>query len=279
MPKKPAESVAPASPPPADDAPREALWEKDGSWYHRDETESEYGPFPTRAAAEFSLKECLYELEGFRPPVRPDLEAKMREIWAMEAEVANMEEAFKDAKARLKVMTEHELTELVTDRDLNFGVRFDDGREFTFEPKMYCSLPEKSKAVGFQYLAEHEAGHLLKRTIILRLGNNSETLARDLAKSISRLLPQYEVSLRIGKGPTALFEALKQLIADAGLKIEMEEGRELAGATLRSYVTKQMHLGKKLPPAFEVYAPMVAIAAASKSASPSQDGLESARTE
>lgn len=277
MPKKRAETE-PASPTtdsaPAD-APPPSLWEKDGAWYHRDETESEYGPFPTKEAAEFSLKECLYELQGFRPPVRPDLEAKMREIWATEAEVRNMEEAFKDAKARLKVMTEHELTELVTDRDLNYGVRFDDGREFTFERKMHCSLPERSKPEGYVYLEGVEAGHLIKRTITLKLGNNSETLARDLAKSIRRLLPQYEVSLRIGKTPSALVEALKQLIKDMGLEIEVEEGRELAGSTLRSFVTKQLHLGKTLPPAFEVYAPMVAVLAAGPSSSPAPAEEES----
>lgn len=273
MPKKPAEPETPPA-----DAPRPDVWEENGEWFHRDETESVYGPFPTKEAAAWGLKEYLHDLEGWRPPVLPALEAKMREIWAAQAEVANLEETYKNAKARLKVMEEHELTELVTERELNDGVHFDDGREFTFERKLFVSLPEANKPDGFRYLNESGAGHIIKRSLILRLGNDSEVLARDLAKSVRRLLPQYEVSLRIGKAPSALVEALKQLITDMGLEIEVEQKEELPGASLRSYIVKQQKLGQPLPAAFEVYAPMMAIAAASKSPVV-QDGLESARTE
>lgn len=237
-----------------------SVWEWKGDWYHRDETESIYGPFPTKELAQGAFEDYVdVVLEGKRPKILPAQLAKLEEIWALQDEVANDEEALKNKKARLALAEEHELGELLTERELNSGVRLEDGREFEFERKLHCGVNKEDREAAHGYLETSGAGAVLKRAFTIKIGNNSQTLGVELARAIRKLLPQYEISVRVGKAPEALREALKEIIAASGLSVELEESTELPGSSLRSWVTKQMKLGQPVPECFGVYAPMKAI--------------------
>lgn len=261
MPKKKAGPATPPADAPPPPEPKN-VWAEEGKWYHRDETESVYGPFETEEAAQWAFKSYCHSLEGWRPPARPELEALISETERAQDEVLNLEEAYKNAKARLRLLEESDLAELLTEEELNHGVRLEDGREMTFERTLHCSLPEAGKEEGFAYLLANGFDALLKRTLSLRLGMNSTETAVEFRALVVKMLPQYEVSVRVGKAPDALVAALKEMVRAAGLSIEVEEKLELPGSTLRSFVQKQGKLGKPLPKCFEVYAPMKAIMAA-----------------
>lgn len=236
------------------------VWEWKEKWYHRDETESIYGPFLTEALAMDAFTDyCDCVLEGKRPMIRPAQLAKLEEIWKLQDEVANDEEALKNKKALLALAEEHDLGELLTERELTNGVRLADGREFTFERKMHCGVNKDQRDAAYAFLDEAGADAILKRTLSISLGRDSKAAGNLLRVAVSAILPQYEVSVRAGKAPELLVAALRQILKDAGLTAEVEETVELPGASLRSWIVKRMKLGQSVPECFGVYSPMKAI--------------------
>jgi hypothetical protein len=193
-----------------------------------------------------------------RPVASPELEAKIREFNSLDNEVAELEQRLGDVKARRKYCGEHEMIE-VTDPDVRAsGVILSDGTEWEFEQRYECSVKEDDKAAAFQFLEEHEAGNLLKRRITLAFGKDSRDRVVAFRAQLARLLPQYEVGLRVGKAPGTLVDAIKELLEAAGLfpVVDVSEELELPGATMRAWVIKQLKLGQTLPGAFSVYAPL-----------------------
>lgn len=236
------------------------VWEWKGEWFHRDETESIYGPFLTEELATDAFTDyCDVILEGKRPMIRPSQFAKLQEIWQLQDEVANDEEALKNKKALLALAEEHDLGELLTERELTNGVRLADGREFTFERKLHCGVNKDQRDAAYAYLDEAGADAMLKRTLSISLGRDSKSAGDLLRIAVAAILPQYEVSVRAGKAPELLVAALKQILKDAGLTAEVEESLELPGASLRSWVAKRLKLGQPVPDCFGVYAPMKAV--------------------
>jgi hypothetical protein len=73
---------------------------------------------------------------------------------------------------------------------------------------------------------------------------------------IARVLPQFEIGVKVGRAPDGLRGAIATIIAEAGLNITMEESLELPGATMAAFVRKELAAGRGLPDAFGVYRPV-----------------------
>lgn len=193
-----------------------------------------------------------------RPLASPELEATMRDFMALDHQVATLEEQLKDLKARRKDVGENQLTEVVTAEERHTGVRLSDGSEWIFERTVQCGILKADKPKAHQWLEEHGAGNLLKRYIVLSLGANSFQTAQTLRSAIAKILPQWEIGIKVGNTPDELVDAVKAILDAAGLTptVEMEVETELPGATLSAFVRKSLKAGHNLPTEFGVYAPL-----------------------
>lgn len=239
----------------------ESVWAApSGLWYYVDETQSVYGPFGSRALAEQALEDYIdIELNGLRPRIPLKVLDLLNVIWKLEDEIANDEEALKNKKATLKLHQESDLVELLTERELNHGVRLPDGREYEFERVMHCSVAKPDQEKAYTYLRENGFGAILREGVSISFGKNAEQIVAEFKASVAKLLPAYEISVRAGKAPTMLVLAIKSMLASANLGVTIEHFDELPGSTLRAWVTKQMKLGQPIPEFFGVYSPMKAV--------------------
>lgn len=193
-----------------------------------------------------------------RPAASPEVEQKIREFQFFDNRVAELEEELSDMKARRKYIGEHEMVELVEPDVMETGVRLSDGSEWAFHQEYECGIRSDDKPTAYQYLREHDGAGMLKSKITISFGKDSQRMVREFKALLARLLPQYEVSVRVGTAPDTLPGAILQLLEYAGLTpfATVEEVTELPGATLRSWVIKQLKLGQSLPACFGVYAPL-----------------------
>jgi hypothetical protein len=236
-------------------------------WYHRDETENEYGPYPTRELADDAFTEyCAVELDGKRPKAGPALETLILEFLELQSTVAELEEIYKDAKAHLKWLGENVLAEYMTPGTIANGVRLSDGREFLFDQKMNCGIEKEHRAAAHEWLDANGAGNLLKRTITIEFGKDSQKHAAEFRDVLKKILPQFEVSVRVGRDPRELGPAIQRMIDAGELKATLTEGTELPGATLSAWVRKQMTLGQTVPDLFGIFAPWRPVLAPRRSA-------------
>jgi hypothetical protein len=194
-----------------------------------------------------------------RPLASPLLEATLLEFAALEDEVSTLEETLKEKKARAKYLGENVVVELVDAEHLNDGCRLTDGREFVFERNVRCGIPVDKKPLAFQYLEEKGADTMLKRYLTLSFGKDSKRQVALVKTMLARVLPQYEVGIKVGLAPDSIVEALKEILRAADLNIEIEETLELPGSTLSAFVKKELKAGRSLPEAFGVYAPLRAV--------------------
>lgn len=129
---------------------------------------------------------------------------------------------------------------------------------YTIERKLYATVKNDDKRTAHLWLEEQGHGAMLKRYFTIGIGSNSAENAAKLKTMVAKLYPQYEVSVRLGDAPATLRDALKTIIAEAGLgTLEIEEATELPGPTMTKFVRKQLALGKPLPDFFNVHAPFV----------------------
>jgi hypothetical protein len=195
-----------------------------------------------------------------RPVATSELEATITEFNALEDEIATLEEALKEKKARAKYLGENVMVEQVQDIDgaLDRGVTLSDGTAWRFEKDLKCGIPTKRKPEAFSWLATKNADGMLRRYIIVAFPKDSARLAANLKTAIARLLPQYEIGVRVGRAPDELADAIKKIAEAAGLlpTVTITEELELPGPTLTSFVKKQLAAGQNLPECFGVYAPL-----------------------
>ena len=204
-----------------------------------------------------------------RPRASAELEAALRSFWALDDQVNTLEEQLKDLKAQRKDLGEHQITDLVQQEEVRHsGVRLSDGSEYEFDVRVTCGIRNDDKQFAHQWLEEHNVGHLLKRHLLISFGTNSAKEAQILRGIVARLLPEYELTIKVGKAPDELVAAVTTMAEHAGLlpAIKVEEYTELPGATLSSFVKKCLKAGIDLPPQFGVYAPIVATRVATTSA-------------
>jgi hypothetical protein len=191
-----------------------------------------------------------------RPEATPELEQAIRDFEAAENLAATLDEQAKEARANAKYLGETVLVALVGPDQLNDGVRLTDGSEYVFEQKLKCSVAEGMKTQAYEYLEEKKAGGLLRRYLTLSFGKDSAEQVKVLRQMLARVLPSYEIGVKVGKAPESLRQAVATIIAEAGLNIEVTESVELPGATMAAFVRKELKSGREVPPAFGVYNPM-----------------------
>jgi hypothetical protein len=207
-----------------------------------------------------------------RPLASAALEATLTEFMALEDEIATDDEALKEKKARAKYLGENVMVEQVAEIDgaLLDGVRLSDGREFTFERDIKCSIPAARKQEAYNWLASKKADAWLKREIVISFGKDSAVHVANFRRVFAQILPQYEVGIKLGKAPETLIESVREILERAGLLpgVKVEERLTHDGSTLSSFVTKQIRGGHNVPECFGVYAPLRAYPAAPEDGDP-----------
>jgi hypothetical protein len=201
----------------------------------------------------------LTALATSRPRASAQLEATLEEFATLEDEIATLDEQLKEKKARAKYLGENVVVELVETEHLDHGCILSDGREFTFERTLRCGITKDNKAAAFEYLESKGADTMLRRYLTLSFGKDSKKQVALVKTMLARVLPQFEVGIKVGTAPEELVTALREILKAAALNIEIEEVTELPGATLTAFVKKELKAGRSLPEAFGVYAPLRAI--------------------
>jgi hypothetical protein len=200
------------------------------------------------------------ELPFPRPLATPEQEATIRQFQAIDSHVEYLEGLLSNAKALRKYVGENEMIEAIPPEVRDTGLELSDGSEWTFEQKYQCSIENANKPAAFEFLKRIGQEGMLKRTITISFGKEADAQIQLFRELCADVLPQYEVSVRVGKVIDSLPAAIREILSYAGLSptITMEESEDLPGATMRAWVLKQLKLGKPLPDAFTVYAPLVA---------------------
>lgn len=217
-----------------------------------------------------------FRFANVRPMASPLLQAAMKDFEAAENLAATLEEQLKEAKANAKYIGETVLKSLVEPDDFNHGVRLPDGSEWVFEQKLKCNVPDGAKREAYEYLEEKKAGGLLRRYITLSFGKDSTEQVKQVRTMLARVLPQFEIGVKVGRAPESLRAAVAAILTEAGLNIEVTESVELPGPTMASFVRKEMAAGREVPPAFSVYAPLRPIPAHPTPLTPEEDARQSA---
>lgn len=195
-----------------------------------------------------------------RPIASAALEAKIAEFVALDDQVNSLTEQLSEVKARRKQVGEIELSDAVTEAGVQHsGVRLRDGTEYTFERRVTCGVKVADKPRAHEWLREHNADAMLKRHVILSFGANAGERVAQARQLLTRLLPEYEIGLKVGAAPLPLVDAVRELLTTAGLipGVTIEEATELPGSTLAAFVKRCLTSGINLPPEFGVYAPLV----------------------
>jgi hypothetical protein len=195
-----------------------------------------------------------------RPRASEALEAALHAAQDWENKVNTLTEQLADAKAQRKLVTEGQLVELVQEEGVRLtGVTLADGSEWEFEQKVRCGINTDDKVAAFQWLEDRNVGHMLKRHLILSFGKDSAKMVTQVRSLLARLLPGYQIGVKIGEDPEGLKDAVVKLLEAGGLlpTVTVTEELELPGATLSSFVKKCLVAGVSLPAEFNVYAPLV----------------------
>lgn len=197
-----------------------------------------------------------------RPTASLELEACIYEYARLDAEIATLDEHLKQLKDRRKTLAEVEITDLATHEAVYAsGVTLPTGEEYTFEERLTCSIKNDDRDVAHAHLEKMNVGHLLKRHLILSFPKDSVESAKIVKSMIARVLPEYQVGIKVGAAPDGLVGAITEILTSAGLlpTITLTDATELPGATLRAFVKKCLVAGISLPPEFGVYAPLVPV--------------------
>ncbi len=194
-----------------------------------------------------------------RPTASPELEAKLREFWQLDNDVATLTEQLSLLKARRKDVGENELSTMARDEEVRHsGVRLSDGTEVRFELDVSCGILKADRERAYAWLAVHNADGMLKRHLVISFPKDSAHRAEQVKQLIARILPEYEIGLKIGKAPLVLVDAVRELLTAANMlpSVTLTEELELPGATLAAFVKKSIASGVNLPEMFGVYAPL-----------------------
>jgi hypothetical protein len=194
-----------------------------------------------------------------RPVASVGLEGAILSFIELNNQIDTLEEQLKDLKALRKQIGEVDLTMLVQqDGVRQSGVTLSDGTEYTFDYKMTCGIKTADKPAAFQWLAEHKADGMIKRRLVLVFGKNATAQVAEARKLLARILPEYEIGIKVGKAPLELVDALRTMLVAAGLwNVEIEEEDHIEGATLAAFARKCLVTGVNLPAEFGVYAPII----------------------
>lgn len=198
-----------------------------------------------------------------RPLVSPTLQAVLAEIAHRKAEILRRDEELSCLKAYTKDLEENVLTEVVgADNVQHSGVALPDGTEISFERTMHCTIRKDDRPAAYDWLNRHNVGAILKNQITISFPKDSIESARLVREMIARVLPEYQIGLRVGKAPETIIIAVREILRAAGLLdlVTIEQTQELPGATLAAFVRKSIASGITLPPFFSVYAPLLALA-------------------
>jgi hypothetical protein len=204
-----------------------------------------------------------------RPSATRELETTIRNLQDAENRVALAEAALSAAKAYRQFVGEHEMTEAATAAVFEgpdprtTGVVLSDGTEWFLEQKYHCSVDPQQRPLAFETIESATKGQALKRTITLSFDKGSYERVKLVRGMIREMLPQYEISLKVGDVPDKVLAGVTGLLESVGLDeiVKVAEGEELSGATMRSWVVKQLKLGIPVPDCFQVYAPVQALLA------------------
>lgn len=229
---------------------------EEGKWYYEDHEGCVIGPYDQMSEAVRLKERDEDDRLGRKHRASPMAELVIRSFIEVNNAVAEMEEQLSALKAQRKYLGEHEMIEVLSPEEVEQGVRLENGSEWTFEQQFNCSVKNADKPAAYDYLKEQGADDLLKHTVTISLGKNSAESSKELKALISKILPDYEVSVRVGKAPVALTAALYEIIHRAGMKADVETTIELPGSSMRAWVVKRFKLGKEVPDCFGVYAPL-----------------------
>jgi hypothetical protein len=190
-----------------------------------------------------------------------ELEDAIRNLDDVENQISTLKEQLSGLYAERKELGEKIIPDLVEGEHLDNGVTLSDGREYTFERQYECGIAEKHKDEAHGWLAAHNADTILKRQLIIEFPKDSARVAATIKTMIARILPQYEIGLKVGQAPLALVDAVRQILESAGVTptVTISEKTLLPGPTLTSFVKKSVKAGVNLPDCFGVYAPLRAI--------------------
>lgn len=194
-----------------------------------------------------------------RPRGSAALAAKMQELEELTNHIDTLTEQLSELKARRKTLGEDEITEQVTEDEVQHsGVVFEDGSEWTFEREVRCGILKEERPAAYEWLRTHRSDWMLKRYLILSFGKDSADAVAKVREMIAQVLPQYEIGLKIGRAPETLVDAVREILTKADLlpRVKMTEELELPGATLASFARKCVTAGITLPPSFGIYAPL-----------------------
>lgn len=199
-------------------------------------------------------------------PASPVLEQRLTEMFALEDEIATLEEQLKDKKGLLKTITENEIAELAEPEMFEKGVIVTVGqspdkdlRGFRFERAHYCGIKKDDKNAAHAWIEEKGFGAMLQRVVSVSLPKDSREIALKVQNLLRQMAPHMEIRVVVDRGSERLPDLVAYVLAEVGLgEMKIEEETVLPGPTLSSFVAKQLEAGAELPAFLNVYSPVTA---------------------
>lgn len=101
-----------------------------------------------------------------------------------ELDMISAEQEFKQKQERVRGLSQHDIPTMMTEIGLS-EFKLADGRKVTVGKKIRCSIPKANYPEAMKFLEENGSGGLIKRTITVGFGRDSEETAHELAERLS----------------------------------------------------------------------------------------------
>ena len=134
----------------------------------------------------------------------------IHELEEAEELLAICQEEFKRIQERVRALSQHEIPTLMTEIGMS-EFRMEDGRKVTVGSKVRCSIPKANYAEAMRWLDEAGHGGLIKRTITVGFGRDSEDSAHELAE---KLAEEYDVKEGQKVEPMTMTAHIRQQLKD-----------------------------------------------------------------
>jgi hypothetical protein len=180
----------------------------------------------------------------------------------LENEVATLQETLAAKKQELKVLSENDLPEFLSEHDLALDqtYKLPDGRTVTFTKDLYVGIVQKdveAKRAAFRWLIDNGHTAIIKRTITVSFGMKEFERGQEFLARLRAMFPERRIQVSFGpdESDKALAAKVQELVSAAFPGTTIDEDLTVHGSTLKSFLGKQLAAGTTLPEGFTVYAP------------------------
>jgi 16S rRNA C1402 N4-methylase RsmH len=145
-----------------------------------------------------------------------DVSRMARAMIDAQKNVEETETAFKEAKARLRYISEESIPAMLIELGIK-SIKLEDGSGLSIKHEVYAQIPLENRQNAFEWLNDNGFGGLIKT----------------------------EVSIKYGKGERELARCLSNDLKDKGLNSSFKE--DVHAMTLKAFLKEQMAKGTDIP--------------------------------